>query len=102
MHTMSKRYVIAVCAILLAVGGVLLFTSRGLSRSRATQIAEGELASYCAGERLPRGTFQLQEATEDDAHRWAFDFASTSTSKHAVRIYVTRNGRTETHRMKDE
>ena len=99
---MNKRYVIAICVVLLAAGSVLLFNPGGLSRSKATQIAEAELVRYSVGERLPSGAFRLQEAVEDDTHRWAFDFASTSTPTHAVRIYVARTGSTEIHRMKDE
>lgn len=99
---MSKQYVIAVCVVLLTVASVLLFMPIGLSRSKATQIAEVELTKYCASERLPSGTFRLQEAVEDNTHRWAFDFASTSMPPHAVRIYVARSGSTEIHRMKDD
>ncbi|SRR5258706_8891100 len=99
---MNKRYAITICVVLFAAGSFLLFTPSGLSRSEAIQIAGTELAKYCASERLRSDTFRLQEAIEDKTHRWAFDFASTSTPTHTVRIYVARSGSTEIHRMKDE
>ena len=96
-----SRFILTGCSAIIAVG-IGLFMYMIPSRSRALLIAEREFGKYCVQERVSRESFQLEEPSRDDEHGWVFDYSSTSTPKHAVRVYVMRGAKTEIHRMRDD
>ena len=68
----------------------------------ARTITKKRIEEYALSEHLDPKTFREVSVTSDSAHRWIFDFESSTTPKHLVRIYVKSNGVAEMHRMIDE
>jgi len=70
-----------------------------VTTKKAEKIAAQRLADYCTAERMSVTNFSKPTMTSDAEHQWIFDFESSTTPKHSVRIYVYKSGKADTHRM---
>ncbi len=70
-----------------------------LTTKKAEKIAAQGLVDYCTAERMSVTNFSKPTMTSDVEHSWIFDFESSTTPKHSVRIYVYKSRKTDTHRM---
>jgi len=70
-----------------------------VTTKKAETIAAQRLADYCTTEKMSVTNFSKPTMTSDEKHPWIFDFVSSTTPKHSVRIYVNKNGKTDMHRM---
>ena len=85
--------------LLVALTATIASCGSVVTTMKAEKIATQRLADYCTTERLSVTNFSKPTMTSDAEHPWIFDFESSTTPKHSIRIYVYKSGRTDTHRM---
>ena len=92
MKAIRIIFIVALTATMASCGFVV-------TTKKAEKIAAQRLADYCTTEKMSVTNFSKPTIISDAEHPWIFDFESTTTPKHSVRIYVYKSGKTDTHRM---
>jgi hypothetical protein len=70
-----------------------------IAKNSAEEIAKTKLEEYCKNEKLELSQFSAPEISTNNKYPWIFDYVSSSTPKHLVRIYVGSDGTSEIHRL---
>lgn len=73
-----------------------------LTEEEATLLAENRIAEYARSERLALTAFGKPKISSEPGHSWVFDYASNTSPRHLVRVYVDSRDMVELSRMIDE
>lgn len=73
-----------------------------LTETEAAHLAARRLADYTEAEHLDRAMFGQPVISSEPGHAWVFDYASDTTPRHLIRIYVNSRKDVEIHRMIEE
>ena len=70
-----------------------------LSMAEATRIAQRRIGEYAQEEGLTSKDFGKPAVSSESSGAWVFDYASVTTPRHLVRIYVESHDVVEVSRM---
>lgn len=97
---LGNKKSIVVLSIVAAAGFASVAGFYSWQASRPARLAQAAMAKYSISEHLGPEDFVLESHASDPRYAGVFDFKLRGSAEHLLRIYVNKDGSTETHRFR--